>query len=135
MKAIIEYECEVCHNRYKHLANAQHCEANPGDPVYQVGTIYSETGCRDAFYKNMTFVVAHNHVERHSNHVILWAFRDTSAGDSRSLKDVCGGSNSTHLSKRDVPDRNHPTFKRAVAFLKKHKIKAYVWTGKESVPL
>lgn len=135
MKTIIQYQCEICGNRSTSESVARACEARGPGVEIQVGTVFGEAGKRGAFYKDITFVIAKNDCSHHSNSPALWAFRDNNAGDSLGLTDICRGSNETRLSKRDVPDRNHPTFKRAVAFLKKHKIKAYVWTGKESVPL
>lgn len=135
MKTIIHYECGICRYRYLDEASARQCEAGGKAPKFQIGTIFNNAGNRQNFYKGITFVVAKNNCDRHSNYVALWALRDNGAGDSLGKKDLCGGRNMTPLGKSDVPDRNHPTFKRAVAFLKKHKIKAYVWDGKESKPL
>jgi len=135
MKTIIRYECEICRTLHLKAGDALACEAQgPGKEV-QVGTIFGNASDRQNFYKGMTFVIAKNAVYHHYNPCALWAFRDNHAGDSLDLKDLCGGNNQPNLNEVDVPDRNHPTFKRAVAFLKKHKVKPYIWNGKESVPL
>lgn len=131
MKTIIRYDCEICGNRHHEAADALACEAKGYAEEYPRGLIHGST---KGFYSDMTFVVAINSLEGHSNNGALWAFRDNGAGDSNNLKDLCG-SGSLHVGREDAANRKHPTFTRAVAFLKRHHIKPLVWNGKEIEPL
>lgn len=126
MKTIVYFECEICKQRYTDAQHAVMCEARGFAEEYPRGLIFGSTR---GFYKD-TFVIAKNCLNGHSNSPALWAFRDTSAGDSLSLKDTFRSNNSTQLRTEDGANREHPTFKRAVRFLKRHNIVPLVWNGK-----
>ena len=136
MKITTRYECEICGLMFDNAPQALTCEARGrGDASpYPRGLIFNSAASRGNFYKRITFVVCEAHGDRHRVAASLWAFRDNGAGDSLGLTDTCGDSNSFELFKGDVPSPEHPTFARAVAFLKRHKIPAYIWDGKKAVP-
>lgn len=130
MKTIVRYQCEVCGNQFTTASMAHACEDQPPVARYPRGLIF---GSCTGFYKNITFVIAENDVHGHFNNPAMWAFRDNGAGDSRDLQDLCGSTNQTRLCKADAAKKDHPTFHRAVAFLKKHGIPASVWDGKQAI--
>ena len=131
MKIITYYECEICRFRYNIPERAQACEAQSTGPEYPVGTIFNEAS---GFYKGITFVIAANQIEGHSNRASLWAFRDNHAGDSLGLDDICGSNNGSVLPDTPAVD-SLPTFTRAVQFLRKHKMVPLVWDGKRALTL
>ena len=138
MKTITIYKCEICGNEYRQRDLAEICEqkGRPDATIYPRGMIFGNAS--RGYYKGITFVVAKVEVARGCKHYLrdqLWAFRDTSAGDSRYLQDVCGSGNFFMTGKADVPDRKHPTFLRAVKFLFDHGIVPLVWDGEKAVPL
>lgn len=138
MRTIIRYECDICRSIHVEREHAEACEAKgrPDLTQYPQGLIHGDAS--KGFYEGITFVVANVKVARDNPHWIdgsLWAFRDNSAGDSLGLDDLCGPSGYFSLDKHDIPCRQHPTFARAVAFLKKHNITPTVWDGKKAVKL
>lgn len=151
MKTITLYECEICKRRYPTSDDAHQCEAKgaPRDPrpenPYPRGMIFYNASDPNNFYHNITFVAAEDgeltgmpsdpHWPRKWHFTLMWAFRDNGAGDSHEVGDVCGGGIQDPSRRScDIPDSTHPTFKRAVAFLKKHKIPITVWNGYRAVP-
>jgi hypothetical protein len=138
MKTITIYKCEICGNEYRQRDPAEICEqkGRPDATIYPRGMIFGNAS--RGFYKGITFVVDKVEVARDCKHYLqerLWAFRDTCAGDSRYLHDVCGSGNFFMMGKADVPDRKHPTFRRAVEFLRRYGIPPTVWDGSKAVPL
>ncbi len=150
MKKIIFYDCEICGARYggkdaddlEAKAAAAECEARGYGEKYPIGCIYGDHS-EDAFYKNITFAVATNEVDNevghkariysHLNRGGSWACRENSAD---SLDDsLCGGTSLDlkNFSGKDL-DRNHPTFKRMVAYLKSKNIPITIWDGQKAVP-
>ena len=133
MKKEIRYICEICGQRYKDVSAADECERRgiPDKNKFPVGLIFNNPN--KGFYKNMTFAIARVEVHDHSTWKSLWVCRDNKFGDT--LKGYCGSGGTFPLDKKDVPDRNHPTFKRMVKALKKKGITITVWDGKKAVKL
>lgn len=131
MKKVIYYDCEICGSRHDTPKSALQCEARGYGEIYPIGCIYGDHS-KDAFYGNITFAVARNdvwdnevgHVTylAHVNSGASWACRDNGCGDSLD-KNLCGGRslNLEIYNEKDL-DKNHPTFKRMVAYLKSKNI-------------
>ncbi len=136
MKSITYHICEICHSRNTDIQVARECEARGRGPEYPRGMIYGNHS-RGSFYKDITFAVASNHIDGHSNDGASWACRDNCAGDSNAIHDVCGG-HTLSPDKHDRPDKTHPTFARMVRLLEIFGFKVSeitVWDGTKPVPL
>lgn len=125
MKRIIEYQCEICYQRYDSSRDAIKCEDRGPGREFPIGCIY---GNHDdtSMYEQITFAVAQNRIEKHANYGSSWACRDTGAGDSLG-KDQCAG-NSLYLNKHYAkvnPKTEH--FKRMVKYLMSQQIDITVW--------
>ena len=132
-KKVIHYECEICGRRYKTKQGAVNCEKRGTGINYPIGCIYGDH-TRGMFYHNITFAIATNRVDRHTNLGSSWACRDNGAGDSLGLA-RCGG-NSLRLTDHDGKiSQYHPTFKRMVKWLESQKIPVTVWDGERAVLL
>ena len=130
---IVKFDCNICGRRYDLKKDAQICEDQGPGTEYPIGCIYAnhEDG---AFYQDITFAVASNSVERHSNNGGSWACRSNNYGDSLGTEH-CGGS-SLSLNEYDSHiNVGHPTFKRMVKWLQSQNIDITVWDGEKAVPL
>lgn len=135
MKTITKYQCEICQRQYDSPESAEQCESRR-PPVYPVGMIYNNPA-PNCFYANMTFCVAKIKINNHCNDSFVWACRDNGHGDSLSHR-LCVDENSPiNLGTCDIPDHEHPTFKRLVAWLQEYKpqILITVWDGGRPVLL
>ncbi len=133
MKIIpIQYQCEICDNYYDTEKEALECEAK-SKVSYPIGCIYGNH-TSEGFYKDITFAVANNHFRMHTNIGGSWACRDNNHfGDSLG-EETCGG-NSLELNEyQGKVNKNHPTFKRMITWLKSQNIPITVWNGKEAIP-
>jgi len=133
MKTRTIYTCEICGWDHHTEESARQCESRGRPVAYPIGLIH---GSATGFYKGITFAVAINRCdEGHSNEGALWACRDNGAGDSRNIKDICGGQ-SIRIGSHDVPNPNAASFKRMVALLRNFGIESITcWDGTKPVPL
>ena len=84
-------------------------------------------------YENITFAVAQNRLELHSNLGYLWACRDTGAGDTLN-EEMCSGGTLTLNEHYKYLDVETPHFKRMVKYLTEARIPITVWDGEKAVP-
>ncbi|MEW6770058.1 MAG: hypothetical protein AB1330_01510 [Bacillota bacterium] len=117
------YQCEICGLTYKHLEEAERCEARGRPPEYPVGMLFSQRG-----YPDIVFAVAENYPEGHVNFVAAWAARDNGYGDNYNA--TCGISGALF-----PPDCSLLAFERIVANLEKRNIPITVWDGEKPVAL
>ena len=131
MRKEILYVCEICGSKFKSASAAKECEKQgiPNKDKFPVGLIFNDAS-PGGFYEDITFAVAKIVVQGHYTGVCSWACRDNGAGDN--LDKYCGCHPS---SEADIPNRNHPTFKRMVKALKKKRIPITVWDGKKAIKL
>ncbi len=127
---IVVYVCEICGVAHSSREAAARCEARPKPREYPVGMIFGNHG---GFYSDITFAVAANNIDGHSNHIRCWACRDNGAGDS--LGGECCASPGVPNTGMFSLDTNHPTFGRLVAYLRNSGIEPAVWDGVRPVPL
>ena len=133
MKTIVHYQCEICGQSYHHADTARACEAKGIGRAYPIGLIYADHTPGE-LYAEITFAIAENHIEDHSNRFSSWACRDSQYGDSLG-KEKCGG-NRNQLYEHDAKiNREHPTFKRLVAWLESQGIEPLIWDGTKAVPI
>lgn len=135
MKTRILYTCEICGIENEYVDQISRCEArgHPKEPT--VGLIFGNASNQSHRDKDMTFAVKDWSVVGHGVYAGLWACRDTGVGDTLG-EETCGSGNSLQLGKQDIPDVNHPTFKRLVAFLRTVPgIEITCWDGTKAIPL
>lgn len=132
MKKIVQYECDICRQRYSEKEEAEKCEARAFADEYPIGCMYGDHE-KGSFYENITFAVATNDTDHHINLGASWACRDNGSGDSLG-ESLCSG-NSLNLNNFDANlDFEHPTFKRMVEYLKSQNIPITIWDGENPVP-
>lgn len=134
MKEVTSYICEICGNSYIDKDYALECEAKGKPDAHPIGLIFGNHS-PDAFYKEITFAVARSSVSGHSLRDSCWACRDNCYGDNTADGEFCGSGNSNILKEKDVPNKEHPTFKRMVKVLKDKGIPITVWDGIKPIPL
>jgi len=132
MKKEVWHICEICGYKSKDASAVEECEkcGIPDKNEFPVGLIFNNPD--KGFYKGMTFAIAQTGTDGHSFWASLWACRDTGVGDTLG-KEYCGSGGTFPLGKKDVPDHNHPTFKRMVRALEEKGIPITVWDGKKVV--
>lgn len=129
-----KYECSICERRFDTLEEAESCKAQGDWPQYPIGMLYGDHE-EGAFYKEITFVMASNQQLGHGNNGSSWAFRDNGAGDSIG-KNRCGLGGDIRLGKRHGKlNPEHPTFKRAVGYVRSLGLEPTVWDGEKPVSL
>lgn len=129
VKRTVAYICEVCNSRHSTKRDAERCEKRKPGVQWPRGTIFGmPQSTRSHHETNLLFVVDETVVKGHYTDTAAWAFRDNGAGDSTG-KERCGAEPSLG-GYQGGPDPTHPTFKRAVAYLKAEGIDAKVWDGK-----
>ena len=133
MKKHIVFECEICGGRYNTEQGAIDCESRGLGPEYPIGCVFGNHTPGD-LYSGITFAVAGNDTKwKHYNDLILWACRDNRHGDSLG-DEKCGGCH-TDLRADDAKiNKEHPTFKRMIAWLKSRGIPITIWDGTKAVP-
>ena len=133
MKKEVWYICEICKEKYNNVSAAEECERQriPNKNKFPVGLIFNNPN--EGLYKDITFAIARTGIHCHSIGVSLWACRDNGSGDN--LDKYCGAGSFFPLDEENIPDRDHPTFKRMVKALEKKGIPVTVWDGEKVVKL
>jgi hypothetical protein len=117
--------------QYDKPDDAISCEDRVLGKEYPIGCIYGDH-VGFSMYTNITFAVAINIIEGHTNRGASWACRDNGAFDSLG-KYMCSG-NSLYLNENDCrvnPKTEH--FKRMVKFLWSIMVDITVWDGEKAV--
>ena len=128
----VKYKCMICTWSYNSLENAIECASRGYAPTYPIGCIYGNHK-KGHMYENITFAVAQNRLELHSNLGYLWACRDTGAGDTLN-EEMCSGGTLTLNEHYKYLDVETPHFKRMVKYLTEARIPITVWDGEKAVP-
>lgn len=133
----VEYRCEICGRRYLDPMVAARCELQgEPEPIVPMGTIIGAPQRRGHHTWNMTFVITKTTLEGHYRHYSGWGFRDNGAGDDVDEAGLCDGlCGPLDPPRNEWPDPNHPTFKRALAAIRKHGMEPRVWNGNSHLPL
>ena len=127
----IVYICEVCRREWADMTSALDCESGGTAPIWPVGLIFGTPQNEKDLYKRITFAIADNGPVGHINELVLWACRDTVAGDSLG-DDRCGGN---QMKPYGSPDPSHQTFNRMVEWLQSNGHNVTVWDGQRAAPL
>jgi hypothetical protein len=112
---------------------AQECEDRGPGVTYPIGCIYGDHA-DDSMYDKITFAVAENRIEGHSNRGSSWACRDTGYGDSIGLE-KCGGSTLWMSKSCGNLNPRTPHFKRMLSFLRSQQIDITVWDGEKPISI
>lgn len=127
----ILYECEICGFTSENRAEVEQCEARGRERAYPVGMIYGNAS-REGASRGVTYAVAVNDCWiKHRWSPASWACQDNGLGD------LVGDKMVGTLPRLESPDPRHPTFRRMVAFLKRHNIPITVYDeqSREAIPL
>jgi rubredoxin len=133
MKVITYYKCEICDHLYDSKEDALACEARGLPEEVPVGLIFNNASS-DVFYKDITFAIAENNIHGHVNIPSMWACRDSGMSDSLG-ENRCGDNSVLRLAEEGIPDPDHQTFKRLVAWMQEAGIEPSCWDGEKGVPL
>jgi hypothetical protein len=126
MKEIIEYQCEICGEKYADRDDAISCESKVIPKVYPIGMMFSMPYIKEiqivfAVIKQSYKAYGHNHS------YLTWACRDGGKegdieyGDNTGGKDYCGLDSWSNIRS---PDKNIPAYKRMLIALKKADIES-----------
>jgi hypothetical protein len=130
--ARVTYYCDICKQGHSTEEDAIECEARGVRDAYPIGLIFGDHR-KGAFYQHITFAVAENDVEGHTNHLSLWACREH-GGDSLG-EDMCG-YHTSQLSESDGYVNLHcKSTKRLIRWLKSQGHDILIWNGKQIVTL
>jgi len=136
MKTINLFECEICGSKYDNEKEALKCEARGFAVEYPIGCIYGNNE-KGSFYEHITFAVATNRYDRWNKHLNVgssWACRDLEGiGDSLGEEKCCGSSLTLYENEGNI-DRESPSFKRMVEWLKSQNIPITIWDGEKAIP-
>lgn len=142
MKIITEYQCEICHMKYRTEKQARHCEAR-GVPNYS----HYPIGCIDGkhilgnIYDNMCFAIfkVYDDVDwgtPHDHHISAWGTRDTGYGDNIGASaPTCGGESFYIKGNPADINFNLPVTKRMIEKLKEMNITPTIWDGEKGISI
>ena len=122
IKEIIEYECEICGDKYSTKEDAEDCESKGLPELYPIGMIFS------LGYENMLFAVIKQNVKAYGHHhsYLTHACRDTNIGDN-IFGQYCGFDSWHKISE---PDTSLPCYQRIYKVLKDNNIKSINYSPK-----